>query len=152
MFEGAGVLGLVGEAPWEAVRDYLSKGGSPLAPVVAVVVLVVLAGVLSLLNRLQQRGGVRAKADDPKRLFRAVLRTLDLSVTQRDLLRRMAAELRVEHPTAMLLTPGLFAEHAGRWTKEVESRGQAVSEIKEGLKELSVALFGLDPKPPGVET
>lgn len=142
---------LVAQAPWEAVRDHLDKGGSPYAPLVAVLVILALAAVLCLLNRVQQRGSKQSKTDDPKRLFRDVLRTLDLSIMQRDLLRRMAADLRPEHPTVMLLTPELFAEHADRWQKEVEARGQSVAGLSDSLASLAAALFGQDPQPPDLD-
>ncbi|MCB9849825.1 MAG: hypothetical protein H6817_03895 [Phycisphaerales bacterium] len=52
---------------------------------------------------------------NPRSLFLDVLREIPLTVPQRDLLRHMARELRLEHPTVLLLSPRIYHEHANAW-------------------------------------
>ncbi len=76
--------------------------------VVALILMLVVVALL-VLNRMQQGRQAREKGS-ARSLFREVLRKLSLASKDRALLRRVAEDLKLENPSVMLLTPGLFAE------------------------------------------
>ena len=133
---------LSSQAPWQAVRDHLQRGGPPSALLYAAVAVAALAGLLVLLHRLQQRRATGPPVDNPTRLFETVIRDLGLNVVQRDLLRRMAADLEMEHPTVLLLSPAIFVERARRWTTSGGRLGGTLSSRRVSLEEVGRALFG----------
>ncbi len=134
--------GVSGQAPWEAVRDHLQRGGSPSAAVYAVLAILALAALLLIVHRLQEQRGRKPPPNDPKRLFHKVLRELGLNVMERELLRQMASDLRLEHPTASLLSPALFDRHVRQWRELLEERGGLPASRLETLQNAAVSLFG----------
>jgi len=136
------MTGAVKPSPLDAVRDHLDKGGSPYAPLVLLLAVLAIAGVLLLLHRLEHRKEAKPQANDPKALFAAVLNKLGLSVVQRDLLRRIAFDLRLPHPTMMLLSPELFQNHVRQWRQLLNEREQDVPEGPLRLREIAELLYG----------
>ena len=92
------------QAPWEAVRDYLQRGGSPSTALYVMLAVFGLAALAYIVHRLQESRKRKPATNDPKGLFHRVLHELGLNVVERDLLRRMAFDLRLPNPTAMLLS------------------------------------------------
>ena len=100
----------------QGLRDRFALGGR-WGEVISV--LLVLAGcvlLLALIHRRQRTAG-RPEPDSPPRLFRTLLKGLGLTAQQRSILRGMATDLRLEHPTVMLLSPKLFQEQTAAWAK-----------------------------------
>jgi hypothetical protein len=73
----------------------------------AVIVLLVLA-CLAMLNRVQQ-GRVRPTTGNSSGLFRQVLKELSIGLNDRSLLNQVAAQMKLAHPTVMLLTPQIYS-------------------------------------------
>ena len=107
------------QSAWRSVHEYFQRGGSPMVILYVFAWGAALILLLFLVHRFQQRHS-RQPIDQPKRLFRSVLTRLELSVQQRDLLRRMARDLELEHPTALLLCPKTFRRQAALWSDPID--------------------------------
>lgn len=120
-----------------AIRDRFATGGSTgrFAAVLAAIAALFLVMVLIawLIQRRRQK-----RVYNPKALFQDVLRQLPLTVPQRDLLRRLARDLRLEHPTVLLLSPQLFLESANAW---MELARRANPATRAQLDDLARAIF-----------
>ncbi len=99
---------------WEALQRGFNRSG---AVAEALLLLCVVAAMLSVVLFVYTRYKRRHALDfnDPRKLYRTILQKLDLSVPQRDLLRRMASDLELAHPTSLLLGRSVFESYAGRW-------------------------------------
>ena len=133
------------QSAWRSVHEYFQRGGSPMVILYVLAWGAALILLLLLVHRFQQRHS-RQPIDQPKRLFRTVLARLELSVQQRDLLRRMARELKLEHPTALLLCPKTFRCQAALWTDPIgdepdDEQPTQLPPVAE-LESLGQALFG----------
>lgn len=133
---------LLAQAPWEAVRDHLQRGGSPLAILLTVGAILALLMLLGGVHRIQHRRVTRSPINDPKKLFHSVMGDLGLTAVQRDLLRQMASDLRLEHPSVMLLSPVLFVEHARRWSALKKQPGGTSDSLSKPMEALGRTLFG----------
>jgi hypothetical protein len=114
-----GTLGQVVSPPDRllGIRDRFADGGGWADMVLTLLGLAVFVGLLFVVFEVQRR--IRRKEiDHPRKLFRTLMTQLGLTVRQRDLLRRMARELRIEHPTILLLGPGIYRSYAERWTSQ----------------------------------
>jgi hypothetical protein len=134
-----GTLGQVVPLPDRllGIRDRFADGGTwgdmvlTLSGLAAFVVfLFVVFGV--------QRRVHRKDIDNPRKLFRTLMTQLGLTVRQRDLLRRMAGDLRLEHPTILLLGPGAYWSYAEQWTSQF-ARNPTTTNAE--LDQLARALF-----------
>ena len=132
------------QAPWEAVRDHLRRGGSPSTAMYVLLAVLSLAALLLIVHRLQERGERQPPVSDPRGLFRRVLHDLGLNVVERDLLRRMASDLRLENPTVMLLSPTLFERYVRKWREALEERGGVSAPRLKTLQSVAVSLFGAE--------
>lgn len=130
------------QAPWKAVQDHLTRGGSLLTLLYAAVAVAVLVGLLVLLHRAQHRRATGPPVENPRKLFDTVIRDLGLGVVQRDLLRRMASDLEMEQPTILLLSPAIFMKYARKWSASGRGRGGTSSVHGVSLEGLGRALFG----------
>jgi len=149
------ILAALGRAEkLEAMRRGFTSKNEPEAGTWSGLISVALVGVVAIavlliLNRVQQgkkwrdKGGVHG-------LFRDVLRTLSLSFSDRRLLRRLASEMALENPTAMLLTPQLYAEAVYGYV--ATKRGSAGS-VMTRLEAVCRQIFNQElPPPPSAET
>ena len=127
-------------APLERVhgiRDRFAAGGST-TDVMQVLVLLAVGLLLLYLATVLWQHRRRRQINNPRRLFCEVLRQLPLSVTQRDLLRRISRELGLDHPAVLVLSPQVFRSHANRWMSASRSVNQVT---RQRLDELAQALF-----------
>ncbi len=132
---------LLMQSPIQAIGDYFARGGDLNEFLVILgVLLVLLCGLVFVQFYLRKHRG--RQPDDPRKLFRWVVRRLHLGVIERDLLRRMVAELRLQHPTNLLLSYDLFRDHALRYHAQCRkaSGGRADAQAKT-LDALSHTLF-----------
>jgi len=96
------------------IRDRFATGGSAQG-FFTVLLLIIIAFLTLLLLAMVARRLRHRRVYNPKSLFLEVLREVPLTIPQRDLVRRMARELRLEHPTVLLLSPQVYNEYANAW-------------------------------------
>jgi hypothetical protein len=145
---------LLAQDPLESIQKRFTEGGSLAAALGVLALIVLFLVVLALLQRMQTKRRPESVANDPRKLFNTILRRLDLTVVQRDQARRMVRELRLEHPTFVLLGPEIFRRHAEAWrVKCRESAGRRPPSEKD-LAALFEAIFGepLAPSKPNIKT
>ena len=127
-------------APLERVhgiRDRFATGGST-ADVMQVLVLLAVGLLLLYLVTVVLQHYRRRQINNPRKLFGEVLCQLPLSVAQRDLLRRIARELGLDHPAVLVLSPQVFRSYSNRWMSASRSANQVT---RQRLDELAQALF-----------
>lgn len=107
---------------WQrAVRNQFQYGGSwtsVFLVLLSLAALVMLVGWLTRIqNRLQQGAENAPRNSDPQRLYAHLLCNLGLSVPQRQLLESVARDLRLPHPTTLLVSATLFDQCVEQWTR-----------------------------------
>ncbi len=117
----------------QSVRRWFQEGGA-IGPVLAV--FAVLAGALFLAHLLsgrQRRRDPGVLRSDPAGLFADILKKMNLTAQQRKTLVDMARDLRIKHPTVVLLSPVLFERSWTGWKGDVAESaapdGQARSDL-----------------------
>ncbi len=75
----------------------------------------------------------------PHKLFAEVLHHVGLTTAQRELLLKMARDLKLPAPTTMLLTPGALAQASDCWLK---NRPRTAPQELQHLRTIAVVLFG----------
>lgn len=98
------------------IRDHFVEG-SPWGELIAVVLGLVACLLLLALGYHVHHTVRRREHDHPGRLFGALVAGLGLTAAQRQVLRRMAHDLRLEHPAVLLLSPRLWRDHTARWAQ-----------------------------------
>lgn len=119
------------------IRNRFAGGGSTLNFVLAVLGIIAAVVLLRLIQRFVQHLR-RRELNHPGKLFREALGQLPLAVRQRDLLRRMARDLRLAHPVHLVLSPQLFQQLGNRWMVATK---RATPEVRRELNALAAALF-----------
>ncbi len=119
-----------------AVREHFQEGGSPTTVVSVLALIMVGFGFAYLLSRRFPPKGQETIIDDPARLFRDVITELKLSVPNRRFLLTMARDLRLEHPSAVLLSPMLFDRCLSRWEKAKTRPKELTDAARETREEL----------------
>ena len=107
----------------QAVRDYLQKGGSVLAVLLAITGLLAVVVLIGLVSHVAQVWKQKARRDDPQRLHQDLLQSMNLRPSQRHLLDQVAQDLHIQNPSAMLLSAELFDQRLARWRKMRHGRG-----------------------------
>ena len=121
----------------EALRQQFNRPGKGAEFILALLAMAAVVALVLLLYSFQRRRAA-VDLDDPGKLFRRLLQRLGLSVPQCDVLRRMSADLRLDHPTVLLLGEGIFRKHSRRW---LENGRRARSEDDARVEELARVLF-----------
>ncbi len=139
----------------QAIRDRLNQGGGLGGLILAVCGIMAVFGLAALVYRLQQRRR-GCDIDHPGKLYRSLLRGLGLPVPQRDLLRRITAEQRLENPTVLLLSRRVFQARAERWLAARKGRPDEARQVEELARRLFPAGYGATTsantgKPPAAE-
>ncbi len=136
-------VALLLQNPLRGVREQFQRGGSLTDVLYAALAVAALLTLLVVIHRIQERRSSPRMDNDPQKLFRTVAGRLRLGVIQRDLLRRMARDLELEHPTALVLSPDVFSRCAKHWLGQT-ARGSGVpaGDRVRQLSALSEALFG----------
>jgi hypothetical protein len=98
----------------EAIQRHLNREGSELGLLFTLLGFAGFGLLLIILHRLHVRSR-SVDVDRPQALFRKLVQRLDLSVRQRGLLRRIAADLALENPSVLLLGRRVFEMRAGTW-------------------------------------
>jgi hypothetical protein len=123
------------------IRERFAGGGSTSAFVVVLLLIAATFLLLAVIAVIARRWR-RRRVYSPRGLFLQSLRELALTVPQRELLRRIARELRLEHPTILLLSPTIFVEHANAWMSTTRNANLAT---RDRLSALARAIFGQRP-------
>ena len=123
---------------FDSLRQRFAAGGDWTDAVVVLLAFGVLFSLLLAGHTLHRRR--RGEQCRPKQLFRRLLLRLDLSVPQRDLLRRLATDRRLDNPAVLLLSRGIFESHASQWADGALGRSE---ETARRLQELTIKLFGV---------
>ncbi|GJM26615.1 MAG: hypothetical protein DHS20C16_30300 [Phycisphaerae bacterium] len=120
------------------IRDRFATGGS-VADFVLVITLILLA--LAALYGIMHWGMRRRRGAffNPRKLFDKTLRSLSLRVDQRDLVRKIARDLRLQHPTVLLLSPQLLNLYGNQWMSATDN---VTDSQRTQLDDLSTHLFG----------
>lgn len=129
-----------------AVRDQFERGGSFSEILVVVVGLFALVLVAHLLSR--RLGGdaeKNATIDDPKALFENLLGKLGLPASQERILKSVAREVDLQHPTAILLSPASLDRAVERWVRR--SGPFSASVERQGRMTILQARRALFPEP-----
>lgn len=127
---------LLAVTPYErfmAIKERFSTGGSAGKFFLVIGLLLLAVATLALLATLARRWRAR-KIYNPRRLFLEVLRSVPLTVPQRDLLRRIARDLRLPHPTVLLLSPHIFTVHANAWMSASRNATPSMRTRLDGLQ------------------
>ncbi len=92
----------------QAVRDHFQRGGSFRAVLLVLIAIIAAIVIGRELTRRLRRQKLTAPTSHPRRLFRDMQRKLELTAQQRSILDTVAKDLKMEHPSVMLLSPSLF--------------------------------------------
>ncbi len=74
---------------------------------------------LVLIRCLRAPAGTRSTARHPWRIYNRVLRRLGLGLVDRFIMRMLAADATVTHPTSILFSRDLFERSASRWVESI---------------------------------
>lgn len=143
MYESAVILAQLDES-LKAIRDQFRHGGSFAGVLLTALVI---AGVLLLayvLTRRQQRRARPGQKADPEGLFFAVLEKLPLTPAQRRMLTSFAADLHMEHPTVMLLSPRALHRSATNWRARQRTHEGDDRALDQFLHDVELILFSSD--------
>ena len=127
--------------PRVVLREHFSKQAwdpeSWIGFIVVAACITIVVLILHFLLYYEKRSDKSRQVSSPQRLFREILKRLELNVAQRALLVRMARDLRRRSPTQMLLSPKFFDQAVARWLSKgsigLDSRAQELRVIGEKL-------------------
>jgi len=140
------VLSQIGELTpvQRAVREQFATGGS-VTTVLAVVTCIAAALLFAYILTRCLRAGRREESpvDKPRKLFADLLRRPEVADHQREILSRVAADLDLQHPAAILLSAAFFDHSVARWRENEAKTGRSnEAETTEALMaEVRRALF-----------
>jgi hypothetical protein len=103
---------------FEGIRDHFNTPVAPMTWVLLIGGFVVLGVILVLIHRRQQSGQGSGRPRSQRRLFKELLRSLPLTFRQRELLRRVARDLKLSMPAAILLSPAHLDTAVRRWSRD----------------------------------
>ncbi len=119
------------------IRDRFATGGSIADFILAItLILVALAALYGIM-----RWGMRRRQGafyNPRKMFEKTIRALSLRVDQRDLVRKIAKDLRLKHPTVLLLSPQLLNLYGNQW---MSATNNATESQREQIDTLSAHIF-----------
>ncbi|MCC7292007.1 MAG: hypothetical protein IT449_08110 [Phycisphaerales bacterium] len=105
--------------------------------------LAMLIAATSLAVRIQRRKQAPPQVDDPQALFEALLQTLKLARSERNVLRRRALNGGLAQPAAALLSPAIFDQMAmAADAMEARRADPPAPSTDEVLLRIRAALFG----------
>ena len=105
------------EHPTKYIHEHFQKGGDIQNFLLVLFGMAALFVILAIVHRIQRGDRVVTTPNSPMRLFKNTIAELGLTVRQRDFLGRVATEIKLPHPSTMLLSPTLFDRELDRWWK-----------------------------------
>lgn len=120
----------------EAIRQHFREGGSPRMVLLTVLGILSVIPLVYVLSRLQNRKPRPAVAHDPRLLYRDLLHALALQPSQREFMSRLAADLKLEHPTTLLLSRRIFTRAVRHWQKGAGSPKAATADLIQDVETL----------------
>ena len=137
-------MNLAALAPWEAIQRQFERGGSMWLAALTLIIIVLVLGLLYWFQQVQMKRSGQTSVNDPHKLFKTVMRQIDLTVVQRDRLRSLAGQSALKHPTTLLICPAIFAQHARRAIGQVQRSGKDAEPAVQSLRSLCEKLFDTD--------
>ncbi len=133
--------------PTEYIHEHFQKGGNIQEVLLVLVGIAIIFALLTVAHRLQRGGTQSATPNSPAKLFKSVVRELELTVRQRDILGKIALQTGMRHPTVILLGPTFFDRQVDRWWG-MNSRliGRTKSRTEQTIASLRMTLFDDAPK------
>jgi hypothetical protein len=129
--------------PWQSAHEHFQRGGTLGGLLAAFMTIGGLIGLLYIVHRLQQRKHSTGPVVNPQKLFRTIVRKIGLNVLQRDLLLRVARDLRLQHPVTLLLAPEVFQYHIRKWREKMyQVDRDAIAKTDDAVESLSQVIFG----------
>jgi len=126
----------------QAVTDHFRVGGSGVAILVVLGILVAVICAIALVNYYQQRKHVlKPLASDPQKLFEGLTRDLSLPPSQHELLSGIVRDLRLAHPTVLLMSCSFYDASMTRWVRSARLSSDALSTTQRTLMDLRNRLF-----------
>ena len=124
------------------VRDWWRASGEAgwLGWVLAAAGAAVLVCVVLQYWRTRDWRKTRAVKNDPDELFENLLGELELTASEKKLLREMAGGARLRHPSMCLLSPGVLAWARGLWARE-QGPNVATAAKKAQIDAISIRLY-----------
>jgi len=127
--------------PRVVLREHFSKSAwdpeSWKGIIIVAAAITIFVLILHFVLYCEKRSAKPRQANSPTRLFRDVVKQLQLNAAQRSLLTAMARDLKLESATHMLLSPKLFEQARQKWTSMVQPDSAArADELKTIAREL----------------
>ena len=101
-----------------AVREHFVQGGSAGTVLLITIGLCGAVWLAYFLSTRTHQAGAGDFCADAHKLFRDLMRRLNLAAPQRSWLRRVANDLQLDHPAVILLSRDIFDECVGRWREK----------------------------------
>jgi hypothetical protein len=138
------ILQISSSERYQSMRERFVQGGEPTE---LALVLLALAGLFALLLGLQAfRRRRQQEPNRPAKLFSRLISGLQLTVAERDLIRRIARDSRLENPAVLFVSRAIYEAHGERWLQEQKADGRRLTDQ---LERLGNRLFGDRSKAPG---
>lgn len=125
------------------IQDRFNEGGSASEILMVIGIIVAVFVVMWVAVRLGNRHA-RHKETNPRELFGEILAGLSLTMSQRELIERIARDLHLPNPTTLLLSPRTFQRYADQWMRETHSVGPV---MQRRIDEVSRLVFSQKPQP-----
>jgi len=111
-----------------SIQEHFRQGGSWLTFLLVFFLIGSLVWITYYLTKRQQRTVELSREVNHQRLFEDLLNKLEFTTTQRQRLESMANDLRLEHPTTLLLAPGIFDRCVERWKSVLQTAGNKIDD------------------------
>lgn len=117
------------------IREQFERGGSVGSILGVLLVTALLVFLVYALTQWLHNRSPQSDRNNPRKLFGSLTDKLGLDPSERSVLMRMAYELRLSHPTVLLLSPMLFDDSLARWGagKSGRVQGEQVGRIRTKL-------------------
>ncbi len=126
----------------QAVTDHFRVGGSWLAILVVLGILVAVVFAIAVVNHYQQHKlTLTPSASDPQKLFEGLTYNLALPPSQLALLLGIVRDLKLAHPTVLLMSSSFYDASVNRWVRSASLSPDALSTTQRSMMDLRTRLF-----------
>jgi len=126
----------------QAVTDHFRVGGSWMAVLAVLGILVAVVFAIAVINHYQQqKHTLTPTASDPQKLFEGLTRDLALPPSQHALLSGIVRDLKLAHPTVLLLSCSFYDASMTRWVRSASLSPDALSTTQRSMMDLRTRLF-----------
>ncbi len=126
----------------QAVKDHFRDGGSWVAILVVLGILAAVICAITIVNHYQQRKHIlKPLASDPQKLFEGLTHGLALPPSQATLLTEIVRDLKLAHPTVLLMSCSFYDASMSRWVRQARLSSEKLSTTQQSLMNLRNRLF-----------